>query len=95
MHNSIFEPAREIPVAGHFDVIVAGGGFAGGRVVGKSNATTDGVAERPVSPVDLLGSIYEMCGLDPNSDFPSNPIGLKAPILPDSDPKTRLRELYL
>lgn len=30
MHKtSIFEPAREIPVAGHFDVIVAGGGFAG------------------------------------------------------------------
>ena len=78
-----------------FCAMVAGGGFAGGRVVGKSNATTDGVAERPVSPVDLLGSIYEMCGLDPNSDFPSNPIGLKAPILPDSDPKTRLRELYL
>ena len=26
---SIFEPAREIPVAGRFDVIVAGGGFAG------------------------------------------------------------------
>ncbi len=29
MSNTIFEPAREIPVAGHFDVIVAGGGFAG------------------------------------------------------------------
>ena len=78
-----------------FCAMVAGGGFAGGRVVGKSNATTDGVAERPVSPVDLLGSIYEMCGLNPDSNFPSNPIGLKAPILPDSDPKTRLRELYL
>ena len=29
MKSTIFEPAREIPVAGHFDVIVAGGGFAG------------------------------------------------------------------
>ena len=29
MNTSIFEPAREIPVAGRFDVIVAGGGFAG------------------------------------------------------------------
>ncbi len=28
-NHVIFEPAREIPVAGHFDVIVAGGGFAG------------------------------------------------------------------
>lgn len=29
MIQTIYEPAREIPVAGHFDVIVAGGGFAG------------------------------------------------------------------
>ncbi len=29
MKSTIFEPARDIPVAGHFDVIVAGGGFAG------------------------------------------------------------------
>jgi len=29
MYSPIFEPAREIPVAGRFDVIVAGGGFAG------------------------------------------------------------------
>ena len=29
MIRTIREPARELPVAGHFDVIVAGGGFAG------------------------------------------------------------------
>lgn len=78
-----------------FSAMVAGGGFAGGRVVGTSDATADFVATRPVTPVDMLGSLYERCGIDPSQPFPANPIGLKEPILPGSDPKTRLRELYL
>jgi len=75
--------------------MVAGGGFAGGRIVGESNETAELVAKRPVTPVDLLGSIYERCGVNPDQPFPDNPINMKAPILPDADPKTRLRELYL
>ena len=78
-----------------FSAMVAGGGFAGGKVVGASNETGEKVISRPVSPVDLLGSIYERCGINPSAMFPANPIGLKAPILPDADPKTRLREIYL
>ena len=78
-----------------FCAMVAGGGFAGGKVVGASDATAERVVSRPVSPVDLLGSIYERCGIDPSQPFPDNPLGLKAPILPNADPKTRLRELYL
>jgi len=78
-----------------FCAMVAGGGFAGGKVVGASDATAEKVISRPVTPVDLLGSIYERCGIDPSRPFPDNPLGLKAPILPNSDPKTRLRELYL
>ena len=78
-----------------FNAMVAGGGFAGGKVVGSSDETASHVTSRPVSPQDLLGSIYERCGVDPSRPFPSNPLGLKAPILPASDPKTRLRELYL
>ena len=78
-----------------FSAMVAGGGFAGGRVVGASDETASNVVSRPVTPVDLLGSIYERCGIDPSAMFPTNPIGLKAPILPDADPRTRLREIYL
>lgn len=78
-----------------FSAMVAGGGFAGGKVVGSSDATGDFVASRPVSPVDMLGSLYERCGIDPSQPFPSNPIGLREPILPGADPKTRLREIYL
>ena len=78
-----------------FCSMVAGGGFAGGKVVGSSDATGDFVASRPVTPVDMLGSLYERCGIDPSQPFPSNPIGLREPILPGADPKKRLREIYL
>lgn len=78
-----------------FSAMVAGGGFAGGKVIGASDDRGEHVTARPVSPVDLLGSIYERCGINPSAMFPANPIGLKAPILPDADPKTRLREIYL
>ena len=76
-----------------FCAMVAGGGFAGGKVVGSSDATADFPASRPVSPADLLGSLYELCGINPDQPFPSNPIGLKSPIL-ESKASTRLRELY-
>ncbi len=77
-----------------FSAMVAGGGFKGGKVVGVSDGIAGKVVSRPVSPADLLGSIYELCGIDPGQMFPANPIGLKSPILPDANPKTRLREIY-
>ena len=43
--------------------LVAGGGFKGGRVVGESDAKGERVAERPVYPPDLLGSICELLGI--------------------------------
>ena len=47
-----------------FTVLVAGGGFKGGQVVGSSDAKAEEVKDRPVYPVDLLGSIYELAGID-------------------------------
>ena len=76
-----------------FSALLAGGGFRGGCVAGKSNATTDGVAERPVSPVDFLGSICEMCGVDPDGPLP-NPKGFKMSVLPQASEAGRLREIY-
>jgi hypothetical protein len=64
-----------------FTVLVAGGGFKGGRVVGKSDETASEVAERPVYPVDLLGSIYLLAGIDPYAPLP-HPMGLEAHVLP-------------
>ena len=76
-----------------FSALLAGGGFRGGCVVGKSDATTSAVAERPVSPVDFLGSICEMCGVDPDGQLP-NPRGLKMSVLPPASQAGRLREIY-
>jgi len=64
-----------------FSVLVAGGGFKGGRVVGSSDAKGEEVKERPVYPVDLLGSIYHLAGIDANAKLP-HPMGAEAHVLP-------------
>lgn len=53
-----------------FSMLVAGGGFKGGHVVGSSDARGEEVASRPVYPWDLIGSMYELLGIDPDSPFP-------------------------
>lgn len=64
-----------------FSAVVAGGGFKGGRVVGASNATGEEVAERPVYPCDLIATMYELLGIDPEGPLP-NPRGLDVTVLP-------------
>ncbi len=64
-----------------FSVVLAGGGFAGGRVVGATNARGEKVAARPVYPVDLIGSIYDRLGIDPQAPLP-NPRNLDLAVLP-------------
>ncbi len=59
-----------------FSALVAGGGFKGGRVVGSTDARGEEVKDRPVSPADLLGSMYELLGLDPDNNRLPNPEGL-------------------
>lgn len=64
-----------------FTVLVAGGGFKGGCVVGSSDAKAEEVKERPVYPVDLLGSIYYLGGIDASARLP-HPMGIEAHVLP-------------
>jgi uncharacterized protein (DUF1501 family) len=65
-----------------FTALVAGGGFKGGQVVGASDAKAEEVKDRPVYPVDLLGSIYKLAGIDYTAKLP-HPMGLEARVLPD------------
>ncbi|RLD12336.1 MAG: DUF1501 domain-containing protein [Chlamydiae bacterium] len=74
-----------------FSALVAGGGFKGGRVVGKSNETGTEVIERPVHPEDLIGSIYELMGIDPEGKLP-NSKGLNVKLLPGKG-NGRLKEI--
>ena len=64
-----------------FSVLVAGGGFRGGQVVGASDARGEQVKDRPVSPADLLGSMYELLGIDPAGKLP-HPQGLEVRVTP-------------
>ena len=64
-----------------FSAVVAGGGFKGGCVVGASSDKGTEVADRPVYPVDLIGSMYELLGIDPEGPLP-NPQGLEVSVLP-------------
>jgi uncharacterized protein (DUF1501 family) len=76
-----------------FSAVVAGGGFEGGKVVGASNSFGTEVARRPVYPQNLLGSIYELMGIDPGAALP-NERGLDVKIMPDADKgEGRLREI--
>ena len=64
-----------------FSAVVAGGGFKGGQVVGSSDARGEEVKERPVYPVDLIASIYELLGIDIDAKLP-HPLGEPAQVLP-------------
>lgn len=64
-----------------FSVALAGGGVCGGQVIGASDATGESPADRPVTPSDLVSTIYTLLGLDPNSELQTDtgrPIRLAA-----------------
>ncbi|MEI8291348.1 MAG: DUF1501 domain-containing protein [Verrucomicrobiota bacterium] len=67
-----------------FSSFIAGGGFKGGQVVGSSDARGEEVKDRPVYPVDLIGSIYAQLGVDPAAKLP-NPEGLPLRVMPTAD----------
>jgi hypothetical protein len=50
-------------------VLVAGGGFAKGRVIGSSNDHGEVPKDRPVTPQDLLVTLYRQMGLDAETSF--------------------------
>jgi uncharacterized protein (DUF1501 family) len=64
-----------------FSALVAGGGFKGGHVVGSTDARGEQVRDRPVYPADVIGSIYQLLGIDPDGKMP-NPEGLDVPVMP-------------
>jgi hypothetical protein len=47
--------------------LLAGGGAARGRVVGKTDRIAGTVTERPVSPKDVLATVYHLLGIDPET----------------------------
>lgn len=64
-----------------FSAVLAGGGFKGGHVIGASDSKGERVAERPVYPPDLIGSMYEQLGIDLHAKLP-HPQGLDVCVMP-------------
>ncbi|HUY91830.1 MAG TPA: DUF1501 domain-containing protein [Pirellulales bacterium] len=52
-----------------FSVLLGGGGLHGGRIVGASEPRGGNVAERPVSPHDLLATLYHALGIPLDTHF--------------------------
>jgi len=47
-----------------YSSLIAGGGIARGRVVGKTDRIGGTVTDRPVSPKDMLATMYHLLGID-------------------------------
>ena len=69
--------------------LVSGGGLRMGQVVGATNSRGEYPVERPLSPQDLLATMYRHLGIDTRAEF-RDFAGRPFPILPGGEP---IREL--
>jgi len=54
---------------GCYSLLMAGGGVKGGRVVGQSDDLGATPAETPLSPQDVIATIYTLLGIPPETEF--------------------------
>jgi uncharacterized protein (DUF1501 family) len=52
-----------------YSVLLAGGGIARGRVVGRSDKIASDPVENPISPKDILATTYHLLGIDPATEL--------------------------
>ena len=64
-----------------FSVLVAGAGFQGGQVVASSTEKGEELKDRPVYPVDLIGSMHDLLRIDTTAKLP-HPQGKDFTVLP-------------
>lgn len=69
--------------------LVSGGGLRMGQVIGATNRRGEYPTERPLSPRDLLATVYRHLGIDHRAEF-RDFTGRPIPILPEGEP---IREL--
>jgi hypothetical protein len=67
------QPGIPVPGRDHWgqamSVVLAGGGLRLGQVVGATNAKGEHPSERPLTPSDVLATIYHVLGIDPHQTF--------------------------
>jgi hypothetical protein len=54
---------------GCYSLLMAGGGVKGGRVVGQSDDLGATPAENPLTPQDVIATIYTLLGISPETEF--------------------------
>lgn len=67
-----------------YSTVLAGGGVARGRIVGRTDRIAGDVLERPISPKDVLATAYHLLGLPPETwlyDRTRRPL----PLVPDAE----------
>ena len=52
-----------------FSAVVAGGGVSGGRTIGSSDRVGESPKDDPVTPEDLVRTIYVLLGIDPDLEL--------------------------
>ena len=67
--------------AGCWTALVAGGGTKGGRVIGRSDATGTEPADRPVTPQELVASVFHALGVSHDATIPG-PDGAPVAVYP-------------
>ena len=67
-----------------YSAIFAGGGIARGNVVGATDSYASEVANRPVSPKDVLATMYHLLGINPHGMLHDR-TGRQIPIVPDTN----------
>jgi hypothetical protein len=70
-------------------ILMAGGGLKVGQVLGTSSSKGEVPATRPISPTDVLATMYRHLGINP-TDHTVTREGRPIPVLPDGEP---IREL--
>ena len=58
--------------------------MARGRVVGKTDKHAGSVVERPVSPKDILATLYHLMGVDPHTQLIDR-IGRPTPLVAEGE----------
>ena len=64
--------------------LLAGGGIARGRVIGSSDRHGAFVKDQPVSPKDVLCTMYHLMGIDHQMAF-TDPLGRRVPLVSEGD----------
>ena len=72
-----------------FSALVAGGGLRMGQVVGQTNSKSEYPLHDPVTPQDLLATVYRHLGIDDHHAFTSF-AGRPVPILSAGEPIAQL-----